>query len=258
SPSLTLRVCTNTLGSRQGITSQAAGGNSLSSRAKRGICFLQNAKKKQIPRPVQKTNGPRNDIYGVFPQPVHAPRPAFFRSYAATRRHAFYCLTGKLASRSRFNSSTFTRASPRMPHCRCCVCRATNGRRVSTLIPLTRAIRGIWNSAAAGEISGSSPDPDAVTRSAGIATPGFSFCNFATSCFTRSTSCWFVGPKFEPDDAVGSYPVPAAEGREWKYLFEVKGCPMSRDPRIWPFFSIRLPFACFGKNKWLNPVTASG
>ena len=67
--------------------------------------------------------------------------------------------------------------------------------------------------AAAGEISGSNPDPEVVTMSAGTGVPGFSCCSFATSCFTRSTSCLFVGPKFDPPDDVGSYPFPAAEGR---------------------------------------------
>jgi hypothetical protein len=49
--------------------------------------------------------------------------------------------------------------------------------------------------------------------SAGMDVPEFSCCSFATSCFTRSTNCLFVGPKFDPPDDVGSYPAPAAEGR---------------------------------------------
>jgi hypothetical protein len=42
----------------------------------------------------------------------------------------------------------------------------------------SRAMRGTWNSAAAGEISGSRPEPDAVTKSTGIGAVGFSAWSF--------------------------------------------------------------------------------
>ena len=43
--------------------------------------------------------------------------------------------------------------------------------------PRSRAIRGTWNSAAAGVMSGSRPEAEVVTRSMGTGCPGFSACN---------------------------------------------------------------------------------
>ena len=40
--------------------------------------------------------------------------------------------------------------------------------------PRAFATRGIWNSAEAGEMSGSRPEPEEVTMSEGMASPGFS------------------------------------------------------------------------------------
>ena len=59
---------------------------------------------------------------------------------------------------------------------------------------------------------GSSPEPEAVTRSAGMGVLGFVECSDFTLASTRSISNLFVGPRFDPPDAVGSYPAgPAAE-----------------------------------------------
>jgi hypothetical protein len=44
--------------------------------------------------------------------------------------------------------------------------------------------------------------------------------------FHLSISFWFVGPRFDAEELAASYPLPAADGREWKYRSEVNGCPM--------------------------------
>src|ERR1700675_494039 len=103
---------------------------------------------------------------------------------------------------------------------------------------------------------GSRPDPDAVTRSAGTGAPGFSACSAFTLAATRSSSALFVGPKFDPPEAIGSYPAgPAADGRERKYPGDVNGCPIKLEPTILPFAWINSPFACRGKITCASPVT---
>src|SRR5205807_479221 len=121
------------------------------------------------------------------------------------------------------------------------------------------AIRGTWNSAASGEISGSSPLADVVTRSAGTAAEGFSAFNFSTSSLTRSFSALLVGPRLEPPELAALYGAGTvlvesagsgavvAEGRPWKYLSSLNSCPIRAEPTTLPSRSIRLPAACFGK-----------
>ena len=48
------------------------------------------------------------------------------------------------------------------------------------------------------------PSPEVVTRSAGMGAFGFVGCSDLTLAFTRSISILFVGPRFDPPDAVGS------------------------------------------------------
>ena len=48
---------------------------------------------------------------------------------------------GRIAFNSKFNSSTFTRVSPKKPHCRPNVCRATAARTSPSVIPRSRATR---------------------------------------------------------------------------------------------------------------------
>ena len=67
-------------------------------------------------------------------------------------------------------------------------CAATSFRTASSLIPRAFATRGIWNSAAAGVMSGSSPEAEVVTISIGTGLPGFSACAVAASVLTRSMS----------------------------------------------------------------------
>ena len=85
------------------------------------------------------------------------------------------------SSSARFNSSTFTRASPSNPRSRSVVCFCTKSRIVDSGSPRLWATRGIWNSAAAGVISGSRPDADVVIRSTGIGAFGFSCCKLLAS-----------------------------------------------------------------------------
>src|SRR5260370_36590443 len=70
-------------------------------------------------------------------------------------------------------------------------------------------MRGTWYIAPAIVISGSSPDPDAVTRSTGTGPGGalgFSFFSAATLCCTVWMNAALVGPEFEAVE------VSAAEG----------------------------------------------
>ena len=70
-----------------------------------------------------------------------------------------------------------------------------------TLLPAglrALATRGTWKSAASGEMSGSRPLPEVVTRSTGTGADGFSFLSLSTSPLTRSASALLVGPRFEP------------------------------------------------------------
>ena len=62
------------------------------------------------------------------------------------------------------------------------------------------ATRGTWNKAASGEMSGSRPLPEVVTRSIGTAPEGFSAFSLSTSPLTRSISALLVGPRFEPPE----------------------------------------------------------
>ena len=92
------------------------------------------------------------------------------------------------------------------------------------------ATRGTWNRAASGEMCGSRPLPEVVTRSIGTGADGFSSLSFSTSPLTRSISALLVGPRFEPpssrhcrarrrswSESFGSGAI-VADGRPWKYL----------------------------------------
>src|ERR1700722_16343169 len=109
-------------------------------------------------------------------------------------------------------------------------------------------------------MSGSSPEPDVVTRSTGpapFAPFGFSVC---TEAVTRVGSAVFVGARFEPLEADASYPLPApaAEGRDQKYPGPSNACPISFEPTTTPLRVISEPSACFGNSTCANPVTTSG
>src|SRR5438132_12920868 len=112
------------------------------------------------------------------------------------------------------------------------------------LSPRAAATRGTWYRVAAIVMSGSSPDPELVTRSTGTGPGGalgFSFFNSATRCCTVWTSVLLVGPRFEAVEFSALYGcalLPSsdrvAEGRPWKYLAEVQYCPIRSEPTSLP------------------------
>ena len=53
-------------------------------------------------------------------------------------------------------------------------------------------------------MSGSRPDADVVTRSTGIGLSPFAARRASTCAVIRSISFWFVGPRFEPAEALPS------------------------------------------------------
>ena len=73
------------------------------------------------------------------------------------------------SSRSRFRRSTLTRGSPRNPQVRGSTRRSRTASTSATATPLADATRGACQRAASGLTWGSSPLPDAVTSSTGIA-----------------------------------------------------------------------------------------
>src|SRR5262245_34308638 len=108
---------------------------------------------------------------------------------------------------------------------------------------------------------GSSPLPDAVTRSIGTGAvlPGSAACSASMRCLTASASALLVGPRFDPDDAaLLSANGAVADGRLQKYFGSVNGWPISAEPSGLPLRSIRLPFADFANAICAMPVTTSG
>src|SRR5581483_9835759 len=73
------------------------------------------------------------------------------------------------------------------------------------------------------------------------------------------------GPRLDAADALAVYPVPASEGRGWKYWGIGLPClsrnswPMSADPTTCPLaFLMKLPFARKGNRPWPIAHTTSG
>ncbi|EHI65207.1 hypothetical protein STRPS_2023 [Streptococcus pseudoporcinus LQ 940-04] len=112
---------------------------------------------------------------------------------------------------ARLTSKTDTRSSPRNPKTFVAVCALMIFSSLAGLIPVFLAIRGICSLALSGLISGSSPEPDVVTKSAGISfteTVGFSFRKSASSCWTRAFSLGLLGARFwEPEVITGLCPL---------------------------------------------------
>src|SRR5689334_19456394 len=105
--------------------------------------------------------------------------------------------------------------------------------------------------AAAGLIWGSNPLPEAVSRSTGSgkSLPGSAARKTATRALTASSNTGLVGPRFDPADAAALYGNGAvADGRLQKYSGLSKYCPINFDPTTLPSRTIKLPFACSGKN----------
>src|SRR5947208_17107835 len=98
---------------------------------------------------------------------------------------------------------------------------------------------------------GSSPLPDAVTRSTGTGAvlPGSAARIASTRPCTDFTSAGFVGLRFEPenDAAVEANGVVAA-GRAQEYFGWSKVWPIRAPPTTLPFLAMRLPFASLGSS----------
>src|SRR3974377_2055181 len=67
------------------------------------------------------------------------------------------------------------------------------------------AMGGPWKSAASGEMCGSRPDAEVVTRSAGTGAEAFSCFNLSMSPWTRSISALLDGPRLEPPEFAALY-----------------------------------------------------
>ena len=68
------------------------------------------------------------------------------------------------------------------------MCSVTSRRTLSSGMLRAFATRGTWNRAAAGEMSGSSPLPDVVTRSMGTGVAGIFLLELVHVALTRSIS----------------------------------------------------------------------
>src|SRR5262245_23243126 len=108
---------------------------------------------------------------------------------------------------------------------------------------------------------GSSPLPEAVTRSTGIGAvlPGSAARSASTRPCTVLIRSGLVGLRLDPvEDAALFGKGLVADGRLQKYFASSNGWPMSADPITFPSLTIRLPLACDGKTTCAMPVTISG
>src|SRR5262245_58275114 len=108
---------------------------------------------------------------------------------------------------------------------------------------------------------GSSPLPDAVTKSTGTSATllGSAAFRAASRRLTASLSAGFDGPRFDPlDDAALSATGDVADGRPQKYLGSSVYCPMSSEPTAIPSRTMKLPLAWRGKNTLAPSVRLSG
>ena len=174
-------------------------------------------------------------------------------------------------SSARFSASTFTRGSP-----------SRSGEPAFGMLlrpaaatgppEMLRAFatRGTWKSALSGEICGSRPLADVVTRSIGTdadAILGLRLVDVSLDPLDQGLAGRaeirahrvrrIVGRAVVLVESGGSGPV-VADGRPWKYLSSVKAWPISAEPITLPSFSIRLPCAWLGKMTPAMPVIASG
>src|SRR5262249_8978028 len=92
-----------------------------------------------------------------------------------------------------------------MPRNRSWVILATRVRTLSGDSLRALATRGIWNSAAAGVISGGGHWPRWLRKSTGSNADGFSALSFSASSLTRSTSARLVAPRFDPAEFAELY-----------------------------------------------------
>src|SRR6516162_4568367 len=106
----------------------------------------------------------------------------------------------------------------------------------------------------------SSPDADVVIRSTGIGASPYFARKSATDLVTRWISVWLFVARFEPAEAIPSYPLlPAADSRPVKYFGSENAWPMRLDPTAVPSSrTMSEPFACDGKATWPTAHTATG
>src|ERR1700722_7414395 len=112
-------------------------------------------------------------------------------------------------------------------------------------------------------MSGSRPLPDDVTRSTGTGSlvSGSAAVSASMRPLTSSVSAEFVGPRFDAAEAPALYGSAllfgsaVAERRPQKYFGSSNDCPMSREPTVLPFWTMRLPLAWDGNAAWAMPVT---
>src|SRR5215467_5875192 len=105
---------------------------------------------------------------------------------------------------------------------------------------------------------GSTPLPDAVTRSAGTGSllSGSAACSASMRCLTASVSAEFVGPRFDAPDDDGLFANgDVADGRGQKYFGSVNAWPIRSEPSGLPPCSMTLPFAVCENGSCAMPVT---
>ena len=79
------------------------------------------------------------------------------------------------------------------------------------------ATAGICRSAESRLMCGSSPLPEAITRSEGIEPVTPASLRALVLLATNPRRTGVVGPKLDPPEKFGLYPLPLAEGLLWKY-----------------------------------------
>src|SRR6185312_852026 len=98
----------------------------------------------------------------------------------------------------------------------------------------------------------------------GLAADGLPFRPTVFTPATKPVSSGLDGPRLDAPLLLASYPVPALDGRGWKYrgsglpLASVNSCPSSDEPASLPFRWLSEPFACWWKNNCHRPVTPKG
>ena len=140
------------------------------------------------------------------------------------------------ASSARLSASTLTCGSPRKPSSGCstlAVDESRGPRRPAS--PRASATRSTWSKAASGLISGSSPEAEAVTRSAGTDRPGdVRRAAWRHRPVTRSASAWLVGPRFEPDEAVRVIALARRRRAAVEIAVDGEAWPISAEPITLP------------------------
>ena len=154
-----------------------------------------------------------------------------------------------MASNARLSLRTLTRGSPRKPNCGGSIMESTSARSCwvcAALKPRAAATAVICRRAASGEMCGSSPLPEVVSRSDGRPTPAGGLkrcCKSAARSSTAFFSASLVGPALLAALGTVANGVSPAEGRGWKYFASANFCASNSEPTGLPPIEIRLPVA---------------